>query len=161
MKLVVAIAIIIIILFVTLSMSSTKIVTIKTINDTNPLEMKLGVYQDSDCGMIINSLDYASQIINEHKAWFFHDHGGMIKWLDKKEFKDKATIWVMSRDTHEWIDGRVAFYSDNEQTPMGYGFGAYRYKKDNLIDFNEMSLRVLRGETLQNSTIKKRLNGSN
>ncbi|MDX9813205.1 MAG: hypothetical protein WC144_07600 [Sulfurimonas sp.] len=155
MKLVIAIAIIIVVLFLSLSLSSTKIVTTKVTDGSNPITMELGVYQDSDCGMVIDSLEYASQVISDNKAWFFHDHGGMVKWLDTKEFKTTATIWVMSRDTHEWIDGRVAFYSDDELTPMEYGFGAYRDKKDNFIDFKEMSLRVLRGETLQNPIIKK------
>ncbi len=157
MKLIIAIVIIIIALFLSLSLSSSKIVTTKATNDEKPIEMKLGVYQDSDCGMLIDSLDYASQVIANGSMWFFHDHGGMIKWLESKEFKDSAKIWVMSRDTKQWIDARSAFYSDNEQTPMEYGFGAYQRRKDTFIDFKEMQLRVLRGESMTNPTIKQRL----
>lgn len=125
-----------------------------------PIQMEVGRFQDSDCGMVIDTLEDASQVIsNSGKSWFFHDHGGMIKWIETKEFKESAKIWVMSRDTKEWIDGREAFYSVDDETPMGYGFGAYKKKSDGRIDFATMRLRVLRGETLRNPLLKKQLQG--
>lgn len=125
-----------------------------------PLEMQLKKYQDSDCGMVIEDLTYASQVVAKSgKTWFFHDHGGFVHWLEDKEFKDEAKIWVMSRDTHRWIDAKKAFYSLNEITPMGYGFGAYETKQDAFVDFENMSLKMLRGETMNNPLIKKQLLG--
>ncbi|DAB30909.1 MAG TPA: hypothetical protein CFH84_01460 [Sulfurimonas sp. UBA12504] len=125
-----------------------------------PLEMELHTYQDSDCGMVIEELTYASQVVAPSgKTWFFHDHGGFVHWLEDKEFKDEAVIWVMSRDTQRWINAREAFYSLNESTPMGYGFGAYEIEKKGFIDFETMSLRTLRGETMNNSSIQKQLLG--
>jgi hypothetical protein len=108
--------------------------------------------------MIIDSLDYASQVVSQDgKTWFFHDIGGMIHWLEDKTFKQNATIWVMSRDTKKWIDGKTAWYSTDENTPMLYGFGAYKNKKDNLINFKTMQLLMLRGETMANPHIKKQI----
>lgn len=125
-----------------------------------PIDMKIGIYQDSDCGMVINDLTDASQVIIESgKSWFFHDHGGFIKWLDDKDFRDSAKIWVMSRDTKKWIDARSAFYSLTDKTAMGYGFGAYEKKSDGYVDFGTMRLRMLRGETLRNPLIRKQLLG--
>jgi len=125
-----------------------------------PLEMELYKYQDSDCGMVIEDLTYASQVVAPSgKTWFFHDHGGFVHWLEDKEFKDEAVIWVMSRDTQRWINAREAFYSLNESTPMGYGFGAYERTQKGFIDFEAMSLRTLRGETMNNPLIKKQLLG--
>ena len=123
-----------------------------------PVEMKLNKYQDSDCGMVIQDLEYASQIIStDGKTWFFHDHGGFIHWLKDKTFKDDVLIWVMSKDTKKWIDGRKAFYSLTDKTPMGFGFGAYEKKNAAFVDFETMKLRMLRGETMQNPLIKKQL----
>lgn len=123
-----------------------------------PLKIELGKYQDSDCGMVIDDLAYASQVVApDGKSWFFHDHGGFVNWLENKSFKDEAVIWVMSRDTQEWIDGREAHYSLSETTPMGYGFGAYKEKRDGSVSFEEMSLRVLRGETMNNPKIRQQL----
>jgi hypothetical protein len=137
--------------------SSKKMIVVQEGNSAQlPIEMQVGRFQDSDCGMVIDELKDASQVISKSgKSWFFHDHGGMIKWLEGKEFQESAKIWAMSRDTNEWIDAREAFYSTNDNTPMEYGFGAYKEKSDEYIDFATMRLRVLRGETLRNPLIKK------
>jgi len=125
-----------------------------------PMEMEKGIYQDSDCGMVIDDLRDASQVIAKNgRSWFFHDHGGFVKWLEDKEFRDSAKIWVMSRDTKRWIEAKDAFYSVTDETPMGYGFGAYEKSSEAFIDFDTMRLRVLRGETLQNPAIRKQLLG--
>jgi len=125
-----------------------------------PIKMKLHKYQDSDCGMVIDDLTYASQVIApDGRTWFFHDHGDFVHWLRDKPFEKSAVIWVMSRDTHKWIDGRKAFYTLNELTPMGYGFGAYEHKKAGMVDFATMRLRMLRGETMKNPKIRKQLLG--
>ena len=125
-----------------------------------PLSITLHKYQDSDCGMVIEDLSFASQVIApDGKTWFFHDHGGFVQWLEDKSFKDEAIIWVMSRDTKEWINAREAFYSRDEITPMGYGFGAYETPRDGFINFEEMRLKTLRGETMNNPKIRKKLLG--
>jgi hypothetical protein len=146
-----------------LSLASTKKIII--VNDGNlkqiPIEVEIGKFIDSDCGMVINDLTDLSQVIIKNgKSWFFHDHGGLVKWLEDKEFKDSAVIWVMSRDTKKYIDARAALYSLTDKTAMGYGFGAYENRKDLYVDFDTMRLRMLRGETLKNPSIKKQLLGN-
>ena len=125
-----------------------------------PIEMQLNKYQDSDCGMLIEDLHYASQVVaKDGKTWFFHDHGGFINWLKDKDFKDDVIIWVMSRDSKKWIDAKEAFYSLDDVTPMGYGFGAYEFSKNGYINFETMKLRMLRGETMNNPFIRQQLRG--
>ena len=131
-------------------------------NNLNKLPYNLVVnrYQDSDCGMVIDDLRDASQVISPSgKTWFFHDHGGFVKWLEDKAFKDKAKIWVMSRDSKKYIDARLSFYSLTDETPMDYGFAAYEKKADGHVNFDTMRLRMLRGETLNNPHIRKKLLG--
>ena len=147
-------------LFLSLA-SSKQMVVIKEGNFKRvPLKMEIKKYQDSYCGMVIDELDYASQVVSaKGKTWFFHDHGDFVLWLKDKPFKDDVVIWVMSRDTHRWIDAKKAFYSVNESTPMGYGFGAYKKRSDDMIDFDTMRLKTLRGETLNNPAIRKEILG--
>jgi nitrous oxide reductase accessory protein NosL len=147
-------------LFLSLA-SSKQMVVIKEGNFKRvPLKMEIKKYQDSYCGMVIDELDYASQVVSaKGKTWFFHDHGDFVLWLKDKPFKDDVVIWVMSRDTHRWIDAKKAFYSVNESTPMGYGFGAYEKRSDDMIDFDTMRLKTLRGETLNNPAIRKEILG--
>ena len=156
------IIIIAIIVTIFLSMSNSKqMVVLKEGNKTQePLEIILGQFQDSDCGMIITDMTYASQVVaSDGKTWFFHDHGGMANWLKDKEFKNSAKIWVMSKDSKKYIDGRTAWYSRTDNTPMRYGFGAYEQKQDGFITFDEMSLKVLRNETMANPVYRKELLG--
>ena len=127
-----------------------------------PIKMQINKYQDSDCGMVIDDLAFASQVITKDgKTLFFHDHGGFVHWLEDKSFKDNVVIWVMSLDTKKWIDAKTAYYSLVDETPMGYGFGAYEKNSDNFVDYETMQLRMLRGETLNNPRIRQQLLGSN
>jgi len=151
---------IIVALFLSLGKAQ-KMVVIKEGNlEKVPLKMELNKCQDSFCGMVITDLTYASQIVGpDGKTWFFHDHGDFVEWLNGKAFEKNAVIWVRSRDTNRWIDGRKAYYTINEITPMGYGFGAYEEKGDGMIDFETMRLKVLRGETMKDPKIRKQLLG--
>ena len=141
--------------------TSEKMVTVKEGNmEKKALEIVLGKYQDSDCGMVVNSLEFASQIVTDDGTTrFFHDIGGMANYLKDKSFKNEIVVWVYSKDTNEWIDGKTAWYSTNEITPMSYGFGAYKKKQEGFIAYEEMNLRVLRGETLQNPKLRKKALG--
>lgn len=160
--LIVVVALVALIVSVFLMLASKKqMIVIKEHNLKKlPYELVLNKYQDSDCGMVIDDLRDVSQVVSPSgKTWFFHDHGGFIKWLEDKTFRDEAVIWVMSRDTKKYIDAKAAFYSLTDETPMGYGFGAYEQKVNGSVDFDTMRLRMLRGETLNNPHIRKKLLG--
>ncbi|MDY0121573.1 MAG: hypothetical protein RBR54_06490 [Sulfurimonas sp.] len=148
----------IVVLFLSLGKSQKMIVIQEGNTEKKALDVELHKYQDSDCGMVIDTLEYASQVVAPSgKTWFFHDHGGFVQWLEEKPFRDEAVIWVMSRDTKKWIDGKKAYYSLNEITPMGYGFGAYENPQEGFVAFDVMRLRMLRGETMNNPAIRKKL----
>ena len=154
------IALVIVVLFFSLSSVQKMVVIVEGNKELKALPMELHKYQDSDCGMVIDDLTYASQVVvPSGKTWFFHDHGGFVHWLKDKNFKDEAVIWVMSRDTHKWIDAKTAFYSRNETTPMGYGFGAYEESADGRVSYDEMQLLMLRGETLNNPLVRRNILG--
>lgn len=150
--------ILIVVLFLSLA-SKQKMVTIMEGNIARqPIPIVLHHFQDSECGMVIDEINYASQVVApDGKTWFFHDHGGMVKWLERKHFKKDAMIWVHSLDTQQWIDGRNAYYTRDEITPMEYGFGAYERSSEGRIDFETMRLLTLRGETIANPTIRQQL----
>ncbi len=119
-----------------------------------------GKFQCSECGMLINDLNFASQVVAaDGKTWFFDDHGCMAAWLSARPFKDEASIWVVDLPSGEWIDGRLAWYSRTDQTPMSYGFGAYRTHREDLIVFGDMQQAMLKGETMANLNFRKQLVG--
>jgi len=148
----------IIVLFLSISTSENMVVVQTGNTKKKPINIILHKYQDSDCGMVIDDLTYTSQVISASgKTWFFHDHGGMVHWLENKPFKDDAIIWVMAKDTKKYINGKKAWYSRTDKTPMLYGFGAYKQKQKDFIDYDTMRLYMLRGENLTNPLIKKQL----
>lgn len=123
-----------------------------------PIPIVLNHFQDSECGMVIDEIEYASEVVApDGKTWFFHDHGGMVAWLDRKAFKDEAVIWVHAKDSNKWIDGYKAWYSRDEETPMLYGFGAYEKQQKGFVPFETMKLHMLRGETMVNPSVRKQL----
>ena len=149
---------VIVVLFTSLAKNQNMVTVFEGNIGKKPVPMVLNHYQDAECGMVIDELDYASQVIApDGKTWFFHDHGGMVKWLEGRTFKDEAVIWVQGRDSKIWIDGRKAFYTRDEETPMLYGFGAYSKRESNRIDFKTMTEYTLRGETMVNPSIRKQL----
>lgn len=157
---VIGVIIVILTLFILMAKNQNMVVMQEGNIEKKPLEIILGKYQDSDCGMVIDDISYASQVVAPNgKTWFFHDHGGMVNWLKNKDFKEEAIIWAMSRDTKRYIDGRKAWYSRTDITPMEYGFGAYEKKEEGFIDFPTMTLHMLRGEHLGNPQIKAKLLG--
>ena len=158
------IVLVFVIVIVAIFLSLAKVQNMVVIKEGNlkkiPLEIVLNKYQDSDCGMVIEDMTYVSEVIApDGKTWFFHDHGGFIHWLEDKPFKNEAKIWVRTKDTKKWIDAKKAYYSLNDITPMGYGFGAYEKSQKGFISFEDMRLKMLRGETMNNPKIRKQLLG--
>jgi len=151
---------VIVIIFLSLAKNQNMTVIHEGNLDRLPIEMQLNKYQDSDCGMVIEDLEYASQVIApDGKTWFFHDHGGFINWLKDKSFKNDVIIWVMAKDTKNWVNAKEAYYTLTEKSPMGYGFGAYEKESTSMVDFDTMSLKMLRGENMNNPQIRKQLLG--
>jgi len=148
---------VIVAVFLSLAQNKRMIVTLQN-PSKKPLVLEPKRYQDAFCGMVIEDLQYASQAIRDDgKSWFFHDHGDFVEWLKDKPFASRVIVYVHTIDTNRWIPASKAYYTVNEQTPMGYGFGAYEHKKPEMIDFETMRLRVLRGETMKNPKYRQKL----
>ena len=134
------------------------IVVLKGNHEHKALDVKLHHTQDAHCGMIIDSLEYGAQVIApDGRTWFFHDLGGLALFLAGKEYEKTATIWVYQNDKKIWLNGRKAFYSRVENTPMYYGFAAYEEMQENFVDFETMSKMMKRGENLTNPAVKRKL----
>ncbi len=157
---IVLIAAIVAIVFISLSKEKQMITIQKDNFKQLPLPIKLGHVNDTECKMVINDSTYAAEAVAPSgDTWFFDDPGCMIKWLEDKSFAKDAILWVKAVDTKKWIDARKAWYALTDPTPMHYGFGAREVKKEGYIDFNEMRLKMLRGENLSDPRIRKKLLG--
>jgi heme/copper-type cytochrome/quinol oxidase subunit 2 len=116
--------------------------------------------QDPQCRMYLSGDDFAVQIItSDYKTHFFDDPGCAILWMNGNKINPKNTvIWAYSMDSKKWIDAKKAYFSISDfETPMHYGFGVHEKDKKGYINFNEMRLRMLRGENMTNPKIRKKI----
>jgi hypothetical protein len=91
---------------------------------------------------------------------YFDDPGCMILWAKKSKINlEKSEVEIFSNDTKKYIDAKGAFYKIDEKTPMLYGFSAYEENIDNSINFDEVTIRMLRGEHMANPKIRKHILG--
>jgi len=145
-----------------LSMSGQKqmVVIHENNHEHKPIDIKYNHFQDTQCGMTITKDEDSVQAIGpKGKTWFFDDVGCFALWYKNISFQKDVTIWIHSRDTKGYINARTAWYTNTENTVMGYGFAAYKTKKENMISFNNMILKMYRGENLTNPLIRKKLLG--
>ena len=149
---------IIMIIFFALAKQEQMITVYKDNLTQEPLILKLHHLQDPQCAMVVEKNEFAAQLAAKSgKTWVFDDIGCLILWYHDKVFSDAPKLWVYTLDSLKWIDARKAHYSTNENSPMLHGFGAYEFPGATLIDYEEMRLRVLRGEDMSNPLIRKKL----
>ncbi|MDD2384384.1 MAG: hypothetical protein PHN18_09365 [Sulfurospirillaceae bacterium] len=129
--------------------------------EQKPLTYKDNTVQCPQCHMYLVGMVHTAQIISkEGQTHFFDDIGCAILW-SKEHHIDVANVvfWVYTVDTKRWIKAKEAHYSLNDETPMKYGFGAYEQEKEGMIAFEEMRLRMLRGENMSDPKVRKKLLG--
>ena len=129
--------------------------------EKTPLTFEPNTLKDLQCNMLLRSLEHSVQLITkEQKTYFFDDIGCAILWCrDQKIELDGLTLWIYDTKAKRYIDAFSAYYSIIEETPMHYGFGAHETKSDDFISFEEMRLRMLRGENLTHPQVRKKLLG--
>lgn len=123
------------------------------------LEFKDNTIMCPQCFMYLVGKKHTVQWVDkEGKTSFFDDIGCMILWSKAQKINlDDRVIWVYSLDTVRYIDAKKAYFSLTDETPMNYGFGAYENNKEGMINFEEMRLRMLRGENLSDPKVRKAL----
>jgi len=147
-------------IFVSMARKDAPITVINGNTDGIALEIDFNHTNDTQCAMLIKEIENSAEVVApDGRTWFFDDPGCMVLWLKNKSFKDKARLWVHTIDTKKWLDARKAKYGVTDRTHMHYGFGARENGNEKTIDFDDMSLRMMRGENLTDPKIRKKLLG--
>jgi len=132
-----------------------------TSENGKPVDFKPGSVACPQCHMDLKSMTDSAELVKQDgNVVVFDDPGCMVLWMDAHHIDPSSVrLWVYSRDSHRWIDATKAYYSQTDPTPMGYGFGAYEKPAKDRIGFEEMRMRILRGLTLKDPKIRKKLLG--
>ena len=111
------------------------------------------------CNMEIDkSLLHSATLTNKGTIQHFDDIGCMVLWSRENNI-DTSTAKVFSNDTHKYVDAVIANYTIGEKTPMSYGFCAYEKAKENSINLDIVTIKMLRGEHMANPKIRKQILG--
>jgi len=103
---------------------------------------------------------HTSTLDKNDKVEYFDDIGCMVLWSkDNSIDLQKANTKVFANDTKRYINASQAFYKIDKKTPMLYGFSAYEVDQNNTINFDEVFIRMLRGENMANPKIRKQILG--
>ena len=126
-----------------------------------PLDFEDNQVQCPQCHMYLVGKKHTAQVVDaKGRTEFFDDIGCVILWLRDQKIEPKSvTIWAFTLDTHHYIDAFKAHYSLTEATPMEYGFGVYENAKEGSIGFDEMRLKMLRGENMSDPKVRQKLLG--
>lgn len=152
--------IIIVSIFISMSNQKKMVVIHEGNHEHKPVNIELNHFQDTQCGMTIRKKqDSIQAVAPDGKTWFFDDMGCFSLWFKNINFQKDAIIWVYARDSKKYIDARKAWYSIDAKTEMGYGFASHEIEKEGMISFDEVLLRMYRGENLKNPLIRKKLLG--
>ncbi|WP_373035982.1 hypothetical protein [Sulfurimonas sp.] len=111
------------------------------------------------CHMEVSkSNEYSASLVNNGTIHYFDDIGCMILWGNEYDANiEKAKVF--SKDTAHYIDAAGASFKIGERTPMSYGFCAYENGFEGHIDFDEVTMKMLRGEHMANPKIRKQILG--
>lgn len=101
---------------------------------------------------------HSASLIENGTTQYFDDIGCMILWSHENNI-DTSKAKVFSKDTSHYIDAAIASYKIGEKTPMSYGFCAYENTVEDQIDFDEVTMKMLRGEHMANPKIRKQILG--
>ena len=127
-------------------------------SDSQDVEQDLRICPQ--CNMELPKSNLHTAILDDDKINYFDDVGCLVIWTKDNNIDLKtAKVKVFSNDTKRYIDAAKAFYSVDEKTPMLYGFSAYENKKANSISFDEVIMKMLRGEHMANPKIRKQILG--
>jgi copper chaperone NosL len=111
------------------------------------------------CNMeVAKSYIHSASLVKNGTIQYFDDIGCMILWSKENDI-DTSKAKVFSKDTARFIDAVSASYTIGEKTPMSYGFAAYENGIQNQIDFDEVNIKMLRGEHMANPKIRKQILG--
>ncbi|MCK9490980.1 MAG: hypothetical protein M0Q24_02735 [Sulfurimonas sp.] len=111
------------------------------------------------CHMEVDkSNKHSASLAKNDNIYYFDDIGCLVLWSNENKL-DAKSAKVFTKDSARYIDATQAHYKIGEKTPMSYGFVAFEDSAEETIDFDEVSIKMLRGEHMANPKIRKQILG--
>lgn len=120
--------------------------------DSKPDLSPKKIYFDRDvcdrCKMVISTQNYVAQIVNskDGKHYNFDDIGCALNWIKEKNisWESDAIIYIADVTNSQMINAKEAFYLGKANSPMNFGFAAYKVKQEGEnFDYEQVKERVV------------------
>ncbi|GAB1403407.1 hypothetical protein MASR1M74_05850 [Lentimicrobium sp.] len=102
----------------------------------------------------------AQSINNRNEVIWFDDLGCLVAYMKTPDWEtfggDEVVSYIGDAATGEWVKVEDAWYVYGTDTPMGYGYAAYREKNDSAFDFKTTVERINQGITMREDFLKKK-----
>ncbi len=111
------------------------------------------------CHMEVDkSNTHSASLVKNDTIYYFDDIGCLVLWSSENKL-DAKDAKVFTKDSTRYINATDAHYKIGEKTPMSYGFVAFENSAEETIDFDEVNIKILRGEHMANPKIRKQILG--
>ena len=129
--------------------------------DSDDVKTKEDKQTCAECFMpVAQSHIHTAILVDDKDEILFDDIGCMVLWSQEKkiDLKTKESK-IFANDSKRYINTSKAYFTINESTPMLYGFSAYEKPCEECINFDEVVIRMSRGEHMANPKIRKHILG--
>ncbi len=113
------------------------------------------------CLMGLADAKFSAQSINmRNEVVWYDDLGCLIEYMDSPDWEkfggNEAVSYIADASTGEWIRVEDAWYVYGIDTPMGYGFAAYKDYSEGAFDFATTAQRIRDGLSMREDFLKKK-----
>jgi copper chaperone NosL len=104
---------------------------------------------------------FSAQSINlRNEVLWYDDLGCLVEYMKSPDWETyggkDAVSWIGDAATGEWLRVEDAWYVFGVDTPMGYGYAAYKENREGAFDFETTVQRINDGLTMREDFLEKK-----
>lgn len=129
--------------------------------DQTPREINFDRDICINCLMGLADQKFSAQSINmRNEVLWYDDLGCLVEYMKSPDWEsyggEDAVSYIGDAATGEWLRVEDAWYVYGVDTPMGYGYAAYKEKKEGAFDFETTVQRINDGFTMREDFLEKK-----
>lgn len=129
--------------------------------DQSPREINFDRDICVNCLMGLADQKFSAQSINQrNEVIWYDDLGCLVGYMNSPDWEkyggSEAVSYIADAETGEWIRVEDAWYVYGVDTPMGYGYAAYKDNREGALDFETTMNRIEEGTTMREDFLKKK-----
>lgn len=129
--------------------------------DQSPREINFDRDICATCLMGLADAKFSAQSINtRNEVVWFDDLGCLIAYMDSPDWTqfqgNEAVSYIADASTGAWLKVEEAWYVFGIDTPMGFGYAAYKDYQEGAFDFATTAQRIREGKSMREEFLKKK-----